>query len=1138
MPATALKGLFTLICISFLVSPAASVLQACPTAAQRSHSDYDFVVIGAGAGGGPLAARLALNGFSVLVVDAGHDVVNVNTTIPFYFPRAVNDPQLELNYTYNEYSPGAQFPRDDTWYPRARGLGGSTVHNGLINDVGAMKADFGALATMFNDSTWSYDNMRNYFIRIEDNLYEPHTDADHGFDGWLKTSINPTSILGDFPDAQLNDIAGTLAVSASPYIDDLNSPANDVATGIATPSFTIDENYNRSSVHDWLLTVEKSSSGKLQFAFDTLATKIMLCTNGPKTAPVAYGVQVAPNAALPVASNFKGKQKLVTKVITARYEVIISAGVVQTPQLLMLSGIGDPVQLQKFDIEPVVSSPGVGTNLQDHDEVANIWLLKQNHTLFNGCTVLSNPAEDPCLAYWTESDHQNIYSLGAALFMTKARSSPAEPEPNLTIYWVPAFFRGFVRGFADEIATIHNALTAIVLLGHPSSRGTVKLTGNHPQDVLQIEKNHFEAPGGQADIAAIRTGIQLARSVVASPNITQHIEVQAFPAPDNGTDTQIDDHILQHVFGHHLCCTAAMGPADDPMALVAERSRVVRHYDHLHDLREGGRYPPPDPVGPKPPADVYRAYTDGHTKRLLVLVKRSLFLTLSEQEAMVVRETVTKLERLPRRSHHHRLQPLAQRAVSRFWDDPRAVDEVHELCKHFSVGAFGDKADDDSETDDESVCSLIYDRIPALDASMPRPEIPNFEDDTAFDVYHGEAYNRFIKLAALAGQRQLSPAEYREAQFFRTLLRVLEASATTDRLLQRIFLECSEPSFSPAAREFIESYVPWDQLSAPRATEPIVRRTTHAEYSRWVKMSAADRHALLEGAPSDETVMSDNEEEARLSGALDLPRLPAVRKKAEGAQLHNAQQALVPHARAVLFRAVTRPLTDDEQAFMERVLGRLGNHRAEPRLRKLFEKAKRGKLRAHDMAQLRVTAGRGRRRGRRAVPPPAPPLPPRGLSWSRLFSMIAALGTDPTDSGRVLAEMNLFAHRGFGVHSTPLYHSTPSAKKNASVPAVYREFYGCVSEFFKNAPGTSLVQFALAVLPLRPTPLLTHAEQLADRTHAIALGVVRGPSGHRALLVWDANLRRGGGPKTKAALDEHVLSLLKRARQPSRVPSF
>ncbi|KAJ6607868.1 hypothetical protein B0H10DRAFT_1817041 [Mycena sp. CBHHK59/15] len=165
-----------------------SSLPVCP---DTSQADFDFVVVGSGAGGGPLAARLAESGFSgfsgltyllVLVVDAGHDVVNVNTTIPFYFGRAVEDPQLELNYTYHEYSPGSAFARDDAWYPRARGLGGSTVHNAMLNAIGDTRKDFDNLAAMFNDSTWSFNNMRNYFKRIEHNLYLNSSDPDHGFD--------------------------------------------------------------------------------------------------------------------------------------------------------------------------------------------------------------------------------------------------------------------------------------------------------------------------------------------------------------------------------------------------------------------------------------------------------------------------------------------------------------------------------------------------------------------------------------------------------------------------------------------------------------------------------------------------------------------------------------------------------------------------------------------------------------------------------------------------------------------------------------------------------------------------------------------------------------------------------------------
>ncbi|KAJ7472713.1 hypothetical protein FB451DRAFT_1367600 [Mycena latifolia] len=573
-----LRGFFAFISLSIPVLQAAS-LPACP---DTSQSEFDFVVVGAGAGGGPIAARLAESGFSVLVVDAGHDVVSVNTTIPFYFGRAVDDPQLELNYTLNEYSEGAQFPRNDSWYPRARGVGGSTVHNAMINNIANLEDDFNNLANMFNDSTWSYENMRNYFKLIEHNLYLNESNPDHGFTGWLKTSLNPTNILANpqFADAQLLDIANTLATSGGPPIDDINSAANDLAIGGGLSTYTIDENHNRSSVHDHLVIVKETSNGKLNFALDTLATKIVMCDPGSGGSPTAYGVEIARGAALAVASNFKGRQDLNTELITVRHEVIISAGVFQSPQLLMLSGIGDQDELTQSGIDPIVHLPGVGTNLQDHDEIANVWSLKQNHTLFNGCTVLSTPEEDPCLAFWTESAHENLYSFGAALVMMMSRSSPAQPEPDIMIYWAPAYFEGFVRGFPDQLADVHNALTAVVLKAHPSSRGVVRLTGNHPQDPLQIEKHHFEAADGDRDIAALREGIKVARNIVNHSNITMHLEAQAFPSPDNGTDAEIDDHILEHVFGHHACCTNPIG-ADDDSSAVLDGDFKVRGVNNL-----------------------------------------------------------------------------------------------------------------------------------------------------------------------------------------------------------------------------------------------------------------------------------------------------------------------------------------------------------------------------------------------------------------------------------------------------------------------------------------------------------------------------------------------------------------------------
>jgi choline dehydrogenase len=117
------------------------------------------------------------------------------------------------------------------------------------------------------------------------------------------------------------------------------------------------------------------------------------------------------------------------------------------------------------------------------------------------------------------------------------------------IYWLPAYFSGFFHGFSEEIAERHNILTAVVLKAHSSSRGVVRLTGNHPQDPVHIEKRHFEGPGGRQDIVAIREAIKVAQSIVEHPNITMHVDAQVFPVTDVNTDEEIEDHILEHVYG-------------------------------------------------------------------------------------------------------------------------------------------------------------------------------------------------------------------------------------------------------------------------------------------------------------------------------------------------------------------------------------------------------------------------------------------------------------------------------------------------------------------------------------------------------------------------------------------------------------
>ncbi|KAJ7700877.1 hypothetical protein B0H17DRAFT_1247664 [Mycena rosella] len=552
-----------------LLPCAFGALQSCPDLSQAGADIFDFVVVGSGAGGGPLAARLAENGFSVFLVDAGNDVNIFNTTLPAYFARATEAPLIlgSLGLVSRLFYGLIETQRIQ-------------IHNAMINIIAGTQTDFDGIAEAFDDSTWSRSNMQNYFKKIEMNLYLLPTLLtldDHGFTGWLKTTLLPyLNLLHnlDVVDPQLLAITAALAASPNPPILDLNSFASDSSVGINTPSFTVDNDHIRSSVYNRLTAVD-STTPNLNITLNTLATRILLC-QGSDGLPTAYGVEIAPGAALPVAGNFDGKQDLAVRTVMARHEVVVSAGVFQSPQLLMLSGIGNATELSKFNISTVVDLPGVGSNLQDHDEVSIIWKLTDDFKLFDGCTFLSDPAQDPCLEDWIESDHQNVYAFTPVLDVIITKSDESLPVPDVFTYVAPAYFQGIFRGFAQQIVDNPDALSAIVLKAHPSSRGFVRLTGAHPQDLLDIQKMHFEAEQGPEDVQALIDGLTRIRGLVENSLIAPFIVEETYP----GKDANLTQHIFNRVFGHHACCTNRIGPDDDPNAVLDNDFRV-RGVDRL-----------------------------------------------------------------------------------------------------------------------------------------------------------------------------------------------------------------------------------------------------------------------------------------------------------------------------------------------------------------------------------------------------------------------------------------------------------------------------------------------------------------------------------------------------------------------------
>ncbi|HKP12778.1 MAG TPA: NAD(P)-binding protein, partial [Blastocatellia bacterium] len=216
-----------------------------------SNTDYDYIVVGSGAGGGPLAANLAKAGFKVLVMEAGGDPCAESETgrlmyeVPIFHGDSTEYPDCAWNYFVRHYTSDEQQDRDTkaeevdgkkmVWYPRAGALGGCTAHNAMITVV-PQDSDWNDIAALTGDDSWQADKMRKYFIRLEDCQYVPRPGSfqaavkeraerargffnhildrlegeaaaeedwrdrthGHGFDGWLKTSeADPVLVLKD-----------------------------------------------------------------------------------------------------------------------------------------------------------------------------------------------------------------------------------------------------------------------------------------------------------------------------------------------------------------------------------------------------------------------------------------------------------------------------------------------------------------------------------------------------------------------------------------------------------------------------------------------------------------------------------------------------------------------------------------------------------------------------------------------------------------------------------------------------------------------------------------------------------------------------------------------------------------------------
>ncbi|KAL5114138.1 hypothetical protein ACEQ8H_007982 [Pleosporales sp. CAS-2024a] len=574
---------------------------------------YEYVVVGSGAGGGPLAARLALAGHKTLLIEAGDDQgANINYTVPAYNARVSEDPNLAWNFFVKHYANETRQARDykttyetpdggrytglspptgskqlGTLYPRTGTLGGCTAHNALIA-VYPHQSDFNLVSNITGDESWSAANMRKYFTKLEDNHYLLPGQEGHGYDGWLGTDYAPIDIVLDDPKLLSLVTGATFALGNETNVvinlaDLVAGDANaDTATRDTTPAVyqipLSTANGKRGGSREFVLAVRDavSANGTKLYPLDVRmnchVTKVTF--DQTVSPPRANGVEFLDGQYLYKASPKNSGAAGTPGSAKASREVIVSGGTYNSPQLLKLSGVGPADELKQFGIPVVHHLPGVGTNLQDHYEINVQGKAPSNFSALDGCTFgEGGESNDPCIHRWENpvDGNRGIYSspgLGAAMFYKS--SATERNEYDVFAFGGPVNFRGYFPGYSYNATHEHDWFTWAILKSHPrNNAGTVMLQSADPLDVPAITYNYFDTGVGdyQSDITALTEAVGLARDSLKR-QLVQIDEVLP------GKDADVTDYIKDTAWGHHASSTCPIGADNDPMAVLDSNFNV------------------------------------------------------------------------------------------------------------------------------------------------------------------------------------------------------------------------------------------------------------------------------------------------------------------------------------------------------------------------------------------------------------------------------------------------------------------------------------------------------------------------------------------------------------------------------------
>jgi choline dehydrogenase len=490
---------------------------------------YDYVVVGAGTGGCVVASRLAEDpAVRVALIEAGPDHTHPFIHIPATVGAAIATPKLNWRFLT---TPQPQLNNRRIPVPRGHVVGGSGSINGMVYFRG-QPWDFEDWVAAGNPG-WSYREVLPYFLRSERN--ESYSGSPyHSQSGPMNVKFVPK------PNPMCSAFLSAMDSLGYKRNDDFNGPNPE---GYGPRQGTILNGRRVSTATAYLEPARKR--GNLALLTDTRVARILV-ENGRAT-----GVEVLPD-------NGSGSKRK----IAARREVILCGGAIQSPQVLMLSGIGDSDALRASGIEVKHHLPGVGANYHDHLAVALI--LEMTNTESYGISLRTLPRG---VANLLEYAFFRSGPLASNVFECTAfvRSQPDLDKPDIQVVFQTA--RRNKNTFPFPLG--HGFAISIVGL-YPKSRGHIRLAGADPLAAPVIDANLL---GDPADIGPLVRGLQLARRIVAAQSFRKYQAVEVQPGPSVLTEEGLVEYIRRGSSTvHHPCGTCRMG--SDANAVVDPQLRV------------------------------------------------------------------------------------------------------------------------------------------------------------------------------------------------------------------------------------------------------------------------------------------------------------------------------------------------------------------------------------------------------------------------------------------------------------------------------------------------------------------------------------------------------------------------------------